>query len=100
MRRCSKNHLGIFDKVVTVSSLDYAVNPRVELRKQLYALLDLAGGFGIGVQVSCLLWEEVGAEAFVSVKQNSVYVVVELSGYVLDEELDLVDEVTALGTLG
>lgn len=44
-------------------------------------------------------WPEGGAETFVSVEKNSVYTIVELSGNILDKELDLVDEVTTLGSL-
>ena len=51
------------------------------------------------MKVGWLALEEVGSETLVSVEKNSVDVVVELSGDVLDQELDLVDEVSSSGTL-
>lgn len=52
------------------------------------------------MEVHGLLLEEVGTESLVGVEEDSVDVVVELGGDILDEELNLVDEVTASGSLG
>ena len=48
------------------------------------------------MEVSWLGWEEVGTETFVSVEKDSVNVVIELGGNILDEELNLVDKFTSL----
>lgn len=62
--------------------------------------MESVGSSLIGVQVAWLLWEEVGTETLVGVEEDSVDVVVELSGDVLGKELDLVDVITTLGSLG
>jgi hypothetical protein len=51
------------------------------------------------MEVRWLLGEEVGSETLVGVQEDSVDIVVELSGHVLGKELNLVDQVTALGSL-
>ena len=48
------------------------------------------------MEVSWLRWEEVGTETFVSVEKDSVNVVIELGGNILDEELNLVDKFSSL----
>jgi hypothetical protein len=48
------------------------------------------------VEVSWLGWEEVGTETFVGVEKDSVNVVIELGGNILDEELNLVDKFASL----
>jgi len=52
------------------------------------------------VEVGGLLGEEVRSETLVSVEENSINIGVELSGDILGKELDLVDKITALGSLG
>ena len=51
------------------------------------------------MEVGWLILEEVGAKTLVGVEEDSVDVVVELGGDVLGEELNLVDQVSALGSL-
>ena len=62
--------------------------------------MESLGGSFVTVEVGGFLWEEVGTESLVGVEEDSVDVVVELSGDILGQELDLVDHVTSLGALG
>lgn len=64
------------------------------------ALVDSGGSLGVGVKISWSLGEEVGTETLVGVEEDSVDVVVELGGNILGEELNLVDQITTLGSLG
>ena len=48
------------------------------------------------MEVSWLGWEEVGTETFVGIEKDSVNIVIELGGDILDEELNLVDELSSL----
>ena len=52
------------------------------------------------MEVGGLHWEEVGTETLVGVEEHSVDIVVELGGDILDEELNLVDQITALSLGG
>ena len=95
----SENHLGVLDEVVAVSLLNNSIDPGVELGQLLEALLNFIQSLGVRMEVSWLLGEEASTETLVGVQEDSVDVVVELSGDILGEELDLVDHVTALGSL-
>ena len=96
----SEYHLGIFDEVVTVASLDNAVNPGVVSGEEVDAVLDLSASLAVGPEVGSLGWEEVGTETLVGVEEDAVDVVVGLGADILHEELNLVDEVAALDSLG
>jgi len=87
----SEDHFSVFDEVVTVSSLDDAVNPWVESGQEVDAILQFAGGLGVSVEVSGFGREEVWSESLVGVEEDSVYVVIELGWNILNQELDLVD---------
>lgn len=95
----SEDHLSVLDEVVTVSSLDDGVNPGVESSQELEGVLDLVAGLVVGVEVGGLLGEEVGSETLVGVQEDSVDIIIELSGHILHEELHLVDHVS-LSSLG
>lgn len=49
------------------------------------------------MEVGGLLGEEVGAKTLVGVEEDSVDIIIELSGNILDEELHLVDNVSLSG---
>ena len=96
----SENHLGVLDEIVSISLLDNGVNPGVEFCELVEALLNLTAGLGVGVKVSWFLGEEVSSETLMSVQENSVDIVVELSRNILGKELNLIDHLSSLGTLG
>ena len=52
------------------------------------------------MEVDWLLGKEVGSETLVGVEEDSVHIIIELSGDILGEELNLIDQVTTLGSLG
>jgi len=83
-----------------VAALDDAVNPRVVTGEEVNRLLNLGAGLAIGPEVGGLLGEEVGTETLVGVEEDAVDVVVGLGAHILDEELNLVDEITTLDGLG
>ena len=96
----SEDKLGVFDEVEAVSSLNNGVDPGVESCQKVEAVLESVRGLVVVPEVGGLLWEEVGSESLVGVQKHSVDVVVELGGHVLGGELNLVDVVTSLGSLG
>ena len=49
------------------------------------------------MEVGWLGGEEVGSETLVGVEEDSVDIIIELSGNILDEELHLVDNVSLSG---
>ena len=83
-----------------MSSLDDAVNPGVVSGQEADSVLDFASSLGVRPEVGGLLREEVGTETLMSVEEDSVDVVVRLGADILDKELNLVDEVAALSSLG
>ena len=85
--------------VPAVSLLDDGIDPDVELLEVLAGLLDALGSGGIGPKVGGLA-EEVGTETLVRVVKNSVLVGVAEGGGILNGELDVPDELAALGALG
>jgi len=95
----SEDHFSVLDEIVTVSSLDDAVNPWVESGQEVDAVLKFTGGLGVSVEVGGFGREEVWSETLMGVEENSVYIVVELGWNILYQELDLIDEVSALGAL-
>jgi hypothetical protein len=92
----SEDHLGVLDEIVTVAALDNGINPGVVSSQEIEGSLNLLLSLLVFPQVSGLGLEEVGTETIVSVQQDTVDVVVALGGDILNEELNLIDQVSSL----
>jgi len=96
----SEGNLSVLDEVESVSALNNGINPWVEPGKGAGVVLELLAGLIVRVKVVSRGVEEVSTKTIVSVEEDSVGIVVELSRNILNEELELVDGIgVALSTL-
>ena len=93
---CSVSHLGVLDVVPSVAALDDGINPHVELCEVGEGLLDALGSSGISPEVGGLA-EEGGTETLMGLVHDFILVGAAEGGSILHRELDVPDELAALG---
>ena len=90
----SEDHSSVLNEIVTHSSLDNGINPGVESSKELESISNFTFSFGVAVEVSSFLLEEIGSETFVGVTEDFIDIVVVLGRNIFAEELNLIDHIS------
>ena len=96
----SVEHSSVLNEIISVSSFDNGINPRVESSEESERVSNLSLSFGVRVEVGSFLLEEVSTETFVGIEKDFIDIVVVLGGNILGKELNLIDVVSTFRSLG
>ena len=96
----SVEHSSVLNEIVSVSSFDNGINPRVESSEESERVSNLRLSFGVRMEVGSFLLEEVSTETFVGIEKDFIDIVVVLGGNILGKELNLIDVISTFRSLG